>query len=109
LNRKLRQQQKYATERAERLAAMTPEQLAAHAAWHRTHRPGARAARNAEHERRRQNGEARLVLAQEPRQGASDRETIRIEAALVAARARLAVLAAQNTEPRDNDDEGIFA
>ncbi|APG15967.1 hypothetical protein ACVIW2_006348 [Bradyrhizobium huanghuaihaiense] len=39
-NRKVRQQQRYAKQRAERLAAMTPRQRATHDAWHRARRPG---------------------------------------------------------------------
>jgi hypothetical protein len=107
-NRKLRDQKKYAAKRAARLAAMTPEQRAAHDAWHRAHAPGAAAARSADRARTRQNAETRLMLAQEPRHGVSGPELIRIGTALAAAKARLAVLEARNTKP-SNDDEGIFA
>jgi hypothetical protein len=107
-NRKLRDQKRYAEKRAARLAAMTPEQRAAHDAWHRAHAPGAAAARSADRERTRQNAEARLLLAQEPRQGVSGPELIRIGTALAAAKARLAALEARNAKP-SNEDEGIFA
>jgi hypothetical protein len=58
-NRKLLDRERYAAKRAERLAAMTPEQRAKHDAWHRTHAPGSAALRDAERvrkgqERRRQ-------------------------------------------------------
>lgn len=107
-NRKLRQQQRYAAKRAERLAAMTPDQRAKHDAWHRTHLPGAGAARNAERERVRQNTEARALLTVGPSQRPTDPESIRIGTTLAAAKARLAVLDARNAKP-GNDDEGIFA
>jgi hypothetical protein len=107
-NRKLRDQKRYAVKRAARLAVMTIEQLAAHAAWHRSHAPCAAATRNAERERARQNAETRLLVTREPSQRVSDPETARIEIALAAAKARLAILEVRNAKPK-NDDEGIFA
>jgi len=63
--RKLRQQERYAKQRAERLTAMTPEQRLAHEAWHRTHRPGlTEAAKRANRERQRQDRDLRRLLAQ---------------------------------------------
>jgi hypothetical protein len=109
-NRKLRTQQRYAEQRAARLAAMTPEQRAKYDAWHRSHAPGAAATRNADRERTRQNAEARLLLATEPRQRLSDPETSRIETALATAKAKLANLEGRTTKPSNDDDaEGIFA
>jgi hypothetical protein len=105
-NRKLRDQKRYAAKRAARLAVMTPEQRAKHDAWHLSHPPGA--TRRAERVRRRQNAEARLLLAQGPPQRVSDPEAVRIRTALAAAKARLAVLEARNAES-NNDNEGIFA
>lgn len=107
-NRKLRQQQRYAAKRAERLAVMTPDQRARHDAWHRSHRPGAGAARGAQRARAGQNAQARLLVDLEPSQRPTDPELIRIEAALAATRAKLAVLEARVANP-SNDDEGIFA
>jgi hypothetical protein len=106
-NRKLRQQQRYAAERAERLAAMTVDQRARHDAWHRSHRPGAKALRNADSARRRQNDDARSVLAVSPTQRAADPEAIRIKRVLSAAKARLAIL--EREAKAGNDDKGVFA
>ena len=87
---------------------MTPEQLARHDAWHRSRAPGAAATRGADRIRRRQNAEARVLVSGEPRQRLSDPETTRIEAALAAAKAKLARLEARSAKPVD-EDEGIFA
>jgi hypothetical protein len=100
-NRKLRDHKRYAEKRAARLAAMTPEQRAKHDAWHRSRPPGAEAARSAQRARAGQNAEARLLLAQEPRQWLSDPEATRIEAALAIAKGK--------TAKPNNQDEGIFA
>jgi hypothetical protein len=107
-NRKLRDQKRYAEKRAARLAAMTPEQLARHDAWHRSRAPGAAATRSADRLRRRQNAEARVLVSGEPRQRVSDPEAARVEAALAAAKAKLARLEARSAKPAD-EDEGIFA
>jgi hypothetical protein len=40
LNRKLKDRDRAAKKRAKRLAAMSPEELAAHQEWQRTHKPG---------------------------------------------------------------------
>ncbi len=87
---------------------MTPDERARHDAWHRTHRPGAGAARDAERERARQNTEARDLLNLEPAQRPADPEAARMEAALTTVRAKLAALEARNAKLR-NDDEGIFS
>jgi hypothetical protein len=102
-NRKLRQQQRYAAKRAERLAAMTPDQRAKHDEWHLSHPPGG--ARSAGGARKRQSAQARLLLSQQPSRRVTDPEAVRIETALAAARARLAILEARVAKP-GNDDEG---
>jgi hypothetical protein len=108
-NRKLRDQKRYAAKRAERLAAMTPDERAKHEAWHRARRPGlSGAARSAERDRARQNADARLFLSQEPRQRPPDPETAGVEAALAVAKAKLACLELRSAKPSD-EDEGIFA
>lgn len=107
-NRKLRDRQRYAAKRALRLAAMTPDQRARHEAWHRSHRPGPGAARNADRERTRQNAETRRMLAVVAPQRPTDPESVRIRTALAAAKARLATLEARKAKPSD-DDEGIFS
>lgn len=107
-NRKLRDQRRCAAKRAARLAAMTPDQKAKHDAWHRSHRPGAGAARSARRARAGQNAQARLLLAVEPRRRSTDPEATRIATALAVAKARLAVLEARNAKP-SNEDEGIFS
>ena len=106
-NRKLRQQQRYAKQRAARLAAMTPEQRAAHEAWHRARRPGlTKAARTVERERARQNADARRSIAQRPPEEPLSPEAARIREALAAAKAELARLEAKSKSK--NDSEGIF-
>jgi hypothetical protein len=87
---------------------MTPEQLAAHRAWHQSHAPGAADARRADRERARQNAEARELIAQAPRQRASSPERTRIETALAAAIAKLAGLEARASKSSD-DNEGVFS
>jgi hypothetical protein len=106
-NRKLRQQQKYAAERAQRLAAMSDADRERHLAWHRSHQPGAAAARNVRRARAGQNAEARVLVSGAPRQRVSDPESIRIEAALAAAKVRLAALEMRTAKP--SNDEGIFS
>lgn len=108
LDRKLRQQERYAAKRAKRLAAMTADQRAAHAAWHRSHRPGAAAARSAQRARASQDAQARRLLSPQPSAPATDPEAVLIRTALAAARARLALLEARDGAP-GNDDEGVFA
>jgi len=107
-NRKLCDQKRYAAKRAARLAAMTPDQRAKHDAWHRTHRPGVGAARNAERERARQNAEARALLTVGPFQPVSGPELARVLTALTAVRAKLARLDAKAGKLTD-DDQGIFS
>ncbi|WP_375166758.1 HGGxSTG domain-containing protein [Bradyrhizobium brasilense] len=109
LNRKLRARARIDTKRAARLAAMTPEQRAAHQAWHRARRPGlTKAARRAERDRARQNEEACRLFAQASSQpAAASPEAVRLRAALNAAKAELARLEAR-TKPSD-DNDGVFA
>jgi hypothetical protein len=107
-NRKLLDQKRYAAKRAAKLAAMTPDQRARHDAWHRTHRPGAGAARNAERERARQNTEARALLTVGPSLPTTDPELARVLTALAAATAKLARLEGKAGRPID-DDQGIFS
>lgn len=105
-NRKLRDHQRYAKKRAARLAAMTPEQRAEYDAWHRSHRPGAGAARSIQRARAGQNAQAHLLVALEPPLRTTDPELIRIKTALASAEAELAHLGARTSKP--TDDEGIF-
>lgn len=63
LNRKLADIEKRRRAKAERLAAMTPEELARHALWQRRHRPGSAAARKAACEQIRQDRETRERMA----------------------------------------------
>ncbi len=108
-SRKLRQQKRYAAKRAARLAAMTPEELARHKAWHRTHRPGLFAAvRSADREQVRQNAEARALFNQAPSSRPLNPEAERVDAALAAARAELARLEAKAGRS-SNENEGIFS
>jgi hypothetical protein len=69
-NRKLRDRERHARERAARLAAMTSEQRAKHNAWHRSHAPGSEARRKAKRVRTAQNREARRLLNEVLRQDA---------------------------------------
>ncbi|MDB5535022.1 MAG: hypothetical protein JWO28_3337 [Hyphomicrobiales bacterium] len=102
--RKLRQQQKFAAERAARRAKMTEEELARHLAWHRSHRPGPGAARAAQRELTRQNADARATIAVRPSEPVSGVELTHVMANLAAAKARLAELEAQ--EAIRIDDQG---
>jgi hypothetical protein len=108
-NRKLRTQQRYAEQRAARLAAMTPEQRAKHDAWHRTHAPGAAALRDAERVRRGQCADAKRLLAQGPFSVAPGAQLARVLAALATTRAKLARIEARATKSNDDNDGGIFS
>jgi hypothetical protein len=63
LYRKLADLERRAAKRAARIAAMTPEERQRYDRWQRTHRPGPAKARAAARERRRQDQEARKLLA----------------------------------------------
>lgn len=104
LDAKLHRSERKNKRRLAWLASMTPERRAKYDAWVKTHQPGAAAPRAAERERRRQNAEARALLAQ----GGSPlpTEPTAPQAAIAAAKARLAVLEAKIAQP--GDDEGIF-
>lgn len=107
-NRKLRDRERIARKRAAWIAAMTPERRAKYDAWHRTHAPGAKAARKTERERRRQSVRARLLLNGGASRATSDPKLVLIEATLVELRAELARLEAQDRSLKDADG-GVFA
>jgi hypothetical protein len=108
--RKLRQQKRYAAKRAERLSAMSTDQMTKYFAWQRTHPPGSKAARGAKRDRARQNAETMRLLSSGASQRPTDPEAARIATALSAAKARLATLEARNAVPStDNDDDGVFS
>jgi hypothetical protein len=67
--RKLRQQQRLAAERAKRLAAMNPARRAKYDAWCRSHPPGGRAARERSALLAQGNNYLRRLLASDPSQG----------------------------------------
>jgi len=108
-NRKLLDRERYAAKRAERLAAMTPEQRAKHDAWHRTHAPGSAALRDAERVRKGQSADAKRLLDQRPLSVAPRGQLARVRAALETARAKLARIEARTTESNDDNDGGIFS
>jgi hypothetical protein len=60
---KLKQKDRAAQARARRLARMTPDEQAAHRAWHAAHRPGPPEARAGARERKRQDREAAELFA----------------------------------------------
>ena len=107
-NRKLRTQQRYAEQRAERLAAMTPEQRAKHDAWHRTHAPGSASLRDAERVRKGQSADAKRLIDQRPHSVASRGQLARVQAALETAKAKLSRIEARAAKSND-DDGGIFS
>lgn len=111
LNRKLRAMQRCAEKRAARLAAMTDEERERYLAWCRTHPAGgSKAARRAKIDRARHDMDIRQFLAQEPSYRPTGPDSSRVGAALAVAKARLAVLEAQNGRPGDNaDDKGVFS
>jgi hypothetical protein len=89
---------------------MSGEDLARHLAWHRSHRPGAGAARSGERARAQQSDFLRRLLASDPSQGSQGTELVRTNAALAAAKARLAVLEARARGKSDDDnEEGVFS
>jgi hypothetical protein len=67
LARKLGDRERAAKKRARCLAAMSPEQRAAHDAWHKTHPPGPSSRRAADRARRQSAEEIRATLAKPER------------------------------------------
>lgn len=63
LNRKLTDLQRAAAKRAKRVAAMSPEERERHYAWHAARKPGRAAARERDRAERKQNAEAREMMA----------------------------------------------
>jgi hypothetical protein len=90
--RKLHQQQRRAVKRAARLASMTPDERAEHEAWHKSHRPGAGAARSTQRARADQNAQARLLVDLGASPPPTDPESVRVRSALAVATAGLALL-----------------
>lgn len=107
-NRKVRQRLRQAEQRAARLAAMTPDQRAAYDAWHLARRPGlTKAARKAERDRRRQNAEARRLLAHGQQQAQSE-DVARLQKMLAAAKAELARAEARAAIRPASEHKGVF-
>jgi hypothetical protein len=110
LNRKLHAMQRSAKKHAARLSAMSDADRERHLAWHRTHPAGgSRAPRRAKSNQAHHNEAFRRLIAGELSPSVSNPEKVRVESALCAARARLAVLDARNAEPSNDGDEGVFA
>lgn len=108
-NRKIRQQQRYAKQRAERLAKFTPEQRAAYDAWHQARRPGlTKAARAAKRERVRRDSELRDWLARPPPNAPVNSEVAGLAEALATAKAELARIEGRNAAGTDGDRNGVF-
>jgi hypothetical protein len=66
LNRKLNDLQRAAAKRAKRVAAMTPDERAAHEQWHKTHKPGPAAARARARRERQEVKQVREILSARP-------------------------------------------
>ncbi|QQM06120.1 hypothetical protein I8G32_04700 [Rhodopseudomonas palustris] len=104
--RKLRDHQRFAKQRAARIAEMTPDERAAHRKWHRARKPGSAGARKADGAQARQDAEARRLLAAEPPERPADAELERARAALAVAEANLARLTGNPAVVAG--DEGVF-
>lgn len=73
LRRKLRDRERAAKQRAERLAGMTPEEREQYDAWQQSHRPGSPVERAARRQQRQQAAEVRKMLERdEPANPATD-------------------------------------
>lgn len=66
LNRKLNDLQRAAAKRAKRVAAMTPDERAAHEQWQKTHKPGPAAARARARRERQEAKHVREFLSARP-------------------------------------------
>jgi CRP-like cAMP-binding protein len=89
LHRKIADRERAAKKKARRLAAMTPEERAAHQAWHAAHRPGSRAGRADRRIRRKHSAELRALTEREP---PHDPVIEKLDRARDVIRARLAAL-----------------
>jgi hypothetical protein len=112
LARKLVDLERAAKKRARRLRSMTPEQRADHAAWQRSHKPGAANARAAWRDEIANDAWLRKVFATPGAAPMSD-ELRAIAARIAEIEAESAVLAARLAElnapePQSTDDMGIF-
>jgi hypothetical protein len=109
LNRKLRAMQRHAEQRAARLAAMTDAERERYLAWCRTHPAGgSRASRRVKSDQAHENEAFRRLIAVEASLSTTDPETVRVNAALAAAREKLARLEDRSGKTND-DNEGVFA
>lgn len=103
LEKKLREIERRRQKQAARVAAMTPEQKQRYDAWHRAHRPGTAAQREA----RRRDREARAMFSTEHPQQPPDPEAEKLAVAIAELRARKARLlagaetSAPSKEPTD--------
>jgi len=100
---KIRQRERLAKKRAARIAAMTPEQLAAYRRWHETHRPGKAAARASERERRRQDKEIAAMMQRPAPAPKRSREARELADTIERLRAKLA-----NNQDAITHDGGVF-
>lgn len=103
-NRKLADLDRRARKRAKRLAAMTPEQRAAHDAWHKAHRPGPKGQRQAAKRQAAQNADTRALLAAPEVDVPPSLELQRIQAAIAEIDRRLG----QAEQPVTTYTEGVF-
>lgn len=87
LQRKLAERERYAKNRAARLAAMSPEERQRHDAWHAARKPGNAAARKQARAERKQNAEIREIMTA-PRPAPTG-EAAALESQIAALRAEL--------------------
>lgn len=102
LEKKLKEIERRRRAQAARVAAMTQEQKQRYDAWHRTHRPGSAAQREA----RRRDREATAMFAA-PRAAPPDPELDKLAAAIAELQARKAQLlagASTSTSPKEPTD-----
>ncbi|RVC95857.1 MAG: hypothetical protein E5V54_00920 [Mesorhizobium sp.] len=104
LNRKLNDLQRAAAKRAKRVAAMTPEERAAHEQWQKTHKPGPAAARARARRERQEAKQVREIFSARPDPVAIP-EISELERLIAERKAEIDRLTDANSK---TDDKGAF-
>jgi hypothetical protein len=108
MNRKIQDRERQARKRAQRLAAMTPEERQRHAEWQKAHRPGPASRRAAERARRAQNRDARERFARVDEPPPQSAEVQALAETIEDLRYQAQRLKSGHNTPITNLDEGIF-
>lgn len=104
LNRKLNDLQRAAAKRAKRVAAMTPDERAAHEQWQKMHKPGPAAARTRARRERQEAKQVREILSARRPAPVTNPEIAELERLIADRKAKLDRLVDTNPDT----DKGAF-